>query len=223
MIRLAQIIGSFGLVWLAPVIVLASPPTHGEDATEHGHGGIKWLGDGFLGGPGEDGRTGFLLIILNFVVLLLVLNKILFKNLRSSNAEASDAVRLELERATKARSEAEALFREYETKIAALETEIVDIRAEAKRAAEAEYNRIVADAREQAEKIQTAAVRAGEREALRRRTELENEIVEQALARAEAAIRSTFAAGDQRRLVDAWVDEVAALPKIGNINAGTVN
>jgi NAD(P)-dependent dehydrogenase (short-subunit alcohol dehydrogenase family) len=83
------------------------------------------------------------------------------------------------------------------------------IRTAAKTAAEAEYARIVADAREQAEKIQQAAVRAGEREAARRRTELEHEIVEQALARAEAAIRSTFAAGDQRRLVDAWIDEVA--------------
>ncbi|MFO7563082.1 MAG: ATP synthase F0 subunit B [Enhygromyxa sp.] len=202
-------LSGFVFVWLAPLVALASPP-HGEEAAAHGATpGIKWWGDGFLGGPGADGRTGFLVVLINFVALMLILNKILFKNLRSSNAEASDAIRLELERATKARSEAEALLREYETKIQALESEVADIRAAAKTAGEAEYNRIVAEAREQAEKIEQAAVRAGEREAARRRAELENEIVENALARAEAAIRSSFAAGDQRRLVDAWIDEVA--------------
>ncbi|MCA9685729.1 MAG: VWA domain-containing protein, partial [Myxococcales bacterium] len=48
------------------------------------------------------------------------------------------------------------------------------------------------------------------REAARYRTEIENEIVEQAVARAEAAIRKSFAGADQRRLVDAWVDEVSS-------------
>ncbi|HLT39111.1 MAG TPA: ATP synthase F0 subunit B [Enhygromyxa sp.] len=217
-------LAAFAVVWLAPVLALASPPHGKEHATEHGaeHAeGIKWLGDGFLGGPGADGRTGYLIMLINFVALLLILNKILFKNLRSSNAEASDAVRLELERATKARSEAEALFREYETKLQALETEVADIRAAAKLAAEAEFERIVAEAREQAGKIEQAAIRAGEREALRRRTELENEIAESALARAEAAIRSTFAPGDQRRLVDAWIDEVGKTDI--NSQTGTVN
>ena len=218
MTRFAIKLGSFALVWLAPVIALASPPAHGEGASE---GGIKWWGDGRLGGPGEDGKVGLAVVIINFIVLLLVLNKILFKNLRSSNAEASDAIRLERERATKARSDAEALFREYENKLAALETEVAEIRAEAQRAAESEYKRIVAEARAQAEKIQSAAVRAGELEAARRRAELENEIVEQALARAESAIRSTFAATDQRRLVDAWIDEVAKTDI--TTSAGTVN
>jgi F0F1-type ATP synthase membrane subunit b/b' len=198
---------AFACVYAAPLLALASPPSGG-----HGHGeaepGIKWWGDGFLGGPGADGKTGFALIIINFVVLLWVLNKILFKNLRNNNAQASDVIRLELERATKARSEAEALVKEYEVKLAALETEVVDIREAARVAAEAEHERIVAEAHEQAEKIKQAAVRAGEREGARRRAELEAEIVEHALARAEAAIRSSFGPGDQRRLVDAWIDEV---------------
>jgi F0F1-type ATP synthase membrane subunit b/b' len=208
-------LGSFMAVWLAPLLVLASPPKadKAEAGTEHAaeHAdGIKWLGDGFLGGPGEDGRTGYLLMLINFVVLMLVLNKLLFKNLRSSNAEASDAIRLELDRATKARSEAESLVKEYETKLSALEVEVDQIRAQAKLTAEAEFERIVADAHLQATKIEEAAVRAGEREALRRRAELENEIVESALARAEAAIRSSFGAPDQRRLVDAWITEVGS-------------
>lgn len=209
---------AFALVWLTPLgQVLASPEAGHAEAghAEAGHaaehaGGIKWLGDGFLGGPGADGRTGFLIILINFVVLMLVLEKLLFRNLRRSNAEASDVIRLELERATKARGEAEALVLEYEAKLAALEAEVAEIRAEAKYSAAAEHARILVEAGEQAEKIKLAATRAAEREAARYRVELEREIVDQALGRAETAIRASFGGTDQRRLIDAWVDEVSA-------------
>lgn len=225
-------LAAFAATFAAPLLALASPPHGGEDTTgaagDHltgpdAHGihenEFKWIGDGFLGGPGDDGRTGFLIVLVNFFVLMWILNKILFKNLRASNAEASDAVRLELERATKARSEAEALVKEYEAKLEALEAEVAEIREKAVSAAEAEHERILEEAREQAEKIKEAALRAGEREAARRRAELENEIVDQALAKAEAAIRSSFGGPDQRRLVDAWVDEVSAT-KLGDEHTG---
>ncbi|PRQ03274.1 ATP synthase subunit b, sodium ion specific [Enhygromyxa salina] len=229
-IRPVITVAAFLTVWLGPALsALASPP-HGEAEAGHGaaeaahggaehaaSGGIKWLGDGFLGGPGEDGRTGFLIILINFVALMLVLNKLLFRHLRRSNAEASDAIRLELERATKARSEAEALVKEYEAKLVALESEVVEIRENARTTAEAEHAQILADAHAQAEKIKSAAARAAEREAARYRTELENEIVDEALARAELAIRTSFGGADQRRLVDAWVDEVSA-SEIGRAN-----
>lgn len=170
----------------------------------HGGGGIEWWGDG----PADDGKTAIIILLINFVLLVWVLNNLLFKNLRSSNAEVSDAIRLELEKATSARAAAETLMREYETKLQALESEVADIRAQARASADAEYERILADAREQADKIKTAAERAGEREAARRRAELEREVVDQALERAEKAIRASFGTADQRRLIDAWVDEV---------------
>lgn len=206
-------------VYLAPVIALASPPhaEEGHGAEGHANEGIKWLGDGILGGPGEDGRTGYAILLINFVALLLVLNKLLFRNLKLANAEKSDSIRLELERATKARAEAEALVLEYETKLAALESEIADIRAAAQTAAEAERARILAEAEQQAVAIKAAAERAAEREAARFRVELEREIVEQAMTRAESAIRSSFGAADQRRLVDAWVQEVGST-SIGGTN-----
>lgn len=213
MIRTSQI-AAFLCVWLAPIAqVLASPPSHSTghgDAHAPEHTGIKWLGDGFLGGPGEDGRTGFLIILINFAVLMLVLDRILFRKLRRDNAEKSDRIRLELERATKARSEAESLVREYDTKLTALEVEIESIRAAAAASAEAERERILAEAREAAEAIKRAATRAAERETARMRAELEHEIATQALDRAEAAIRSSINAADQKRLLDAWVSDVGA-------------
>jgi F0F1-type ATP synthase membrane subunit b/b' len=205
-------IAAFACVWLAPLsLALASPPDHAGDAhAPEGGGGIKWLGDGFLGGPGEDGRTGFLIILINFAVLMLVLNKLLFRNLTRANAEKSDSIRLELERATKARAEAEALVQEYDTKLSALEVEVASIRATAIASAEAERKRIIAAAERAAEGIKQAATRAAEREAARVRAEIEREIATQALDRAETAIRSSFGATDQRRLVDAWISDVSA-------------
>lgn len=201
-------LAAFVLSYL-PALVLASPEAHGEHGGE-GRGGV-WIGDFELigDGPGDDGKTAFIILLVNFLVLLFILNKLLFRNLRSSNAEVSDAIRLELQKATDARASAEAMVREYEAKLTALDMEVEEIMTEARRAAAAEASVILADAREQAQKIRDAALKAGEREALRRRHELEREIVDQALSRAEAAIRSSFGASDQRRLVDAWVDEVS--------------
>jgi F0F1-type ATP synthase membrane subunit b/b' len=210
MTKKISLIAAFACVWLAPLTqALASPPSQEHGAAPE-HTGIKWLGDGFLGGPGEDGRTGFLIILINFAVLMLVLDRILFRKLRRDNAEKSDRIRLELERATKARAEAEALLREYDTKLTALEAEVESIRAAATASAEAERTRILREAEEAAEAIKRAAARAAERETARVRAELEREIATQALDRAEAAIRSSINATDQRRLLDAWVADVGA-------------
>ncbi len=207
--RTSSAISAFVCAWAIPQLASASPEAHGGEHGEGGRGGV-WLGDFELigDGPTDDGKTAFIILAINFVLLLFVLERLLFRNLRSSNAEASDAIRLELQKATEARSSAEGLMREYEAKLSALETEIEEIKGEARRTAETEAELIVKEAHEQAKKIRDAAVKAGEREAARRRHELEREIVDQALARAEAAIRSSFGPADQRRLVDAWVDEV---------------
>jgi F0F1-type ATP synthase membrane subunit b/b' len=221
MTRMTSIkLAAFVFVWLgvfmAPLAhALASPPDHGGGHAGHAgddpeHVGIKWLGDGFLGGPGEDGRTGFLIILINFALLMVVLERLLFRNLRRANAEKSDVIRLELDRATKARADAESLAQEYETKLSALEGEVASIRAAATASAEAERKHILAEAERAAEAIKRAATRAAEREAARVRAEIEREIATQALDRAEAAIRSSFGAADQRRLVDSWVADVSA-------------
>lgn len=221
MTRISILVAAFVCTWLAPLThALASPPEHGNAGGEHGGDGIKWIGDGFLGGPGEDGRTGFAIIVINFVALMLVLNKLLFRNLARANAEKSDTIRLELERATKARAEAEAQVLEYDTKLSALESEIVSIRAAATAAAEAERARILAEAERAAEGIKLAAMRAAEREAARYRAELEREIATKALERAEAAIRASFGSADQRRLIDAWVSDVTS-SNLSSVPGGT--
>ncbi|NJL80180.1 MAG: ATP synthase F0 subunit B, partial [Richelia sp. SM2_1_7] len=82
-----------------------------------------WIGDFELigDGPKDDHKTAFIILLVNFLILLFILNRLLFRNLRSSNAEVSDTIRLELQKATDARAAAEGLVREYEAKLTSLD------------------------------------------------------------------------------------------------------
>jgi F-type H+-transporting ATPase subunit b len=213
---------------LGETLAWASPEGghgHEADAAAHGGGhgaahpgGLDYVlsSDFWLHWPTkEDSRTGFLYICINFVVLMFILNKILFKNLVAANRDKSDSIKLDLERASEARSRAEALVAKYESRLAALTDEIAGIRKTAEEQAQKEGERIVAEAKEEAEKIKRSAADAAEREGVRRQREIEAEVVDRAMAKAEQAIRQSFGDADQRRLVDAYVSEIGTADLTG--------
>ena len=68
---------------------VASPAPAGE----HPHG-IKWIGFP----TDEDPRVGFIFVLINFAILLYLLNRILFRPLMASNAKKSDTIREQLDR-----------------------------------------------------------------------------------------------------------------------------
>jgi F-type H+-transporting ATPase subunit b len=208
-----------GLALAAEAAHGAEPDAHGAAAAHGGGhgaahaGGLDYIlsSDFWLHWPTkEDGRTGFLYICINFLVLMFILNKILFKNLVNSNREKSDHIKLELERASEARARAESLVGKYEERLSSLATEVDDIRKNAEEQAKKDGERIVAEAREDAAKMKRAAADSAEREGIRRQREIEAEVVDRAMAKAEQAIRQSFGAADQGRLLDAYVNEVGA-------------
>lgn len=202
----------------APGVAWAfAPAEHGEGGGhggehggghggEHGvhHEGIKWIG----GATEEDPRIGVLFLVINFIALLLVLRVILFKGLRQGHERAREEIKSQLDQATKAREEAESLMAEYKTKLDGLDEELSSIKNDAEAKAKEDYERILEEARAEADKIIASAESAAEREAERRRRQIENEIVDQALARAEDAIRKVFGPNDQRSAIDAYVTEL---------------
>lgn len=177
---------------------------------EHG-GGFKIFG----GAESIGAPTGLIYILLNFFVLFLILNKILFKPLRLRNAAKHERIRTDLERATTARSEAEELVNRCKVRLDKVAIEVEEIRATAKRQAEDEAADILAKARDDAEKIRANAKASVERESLAARRRLEAEVSEHAIARAEASIRESFGADDQARMVDAYVSELGQMGVIG--------
>ena len=97
---------------------------------------------------------------------------------------------------------------EYKTKLDGLDEELSSIKKDAEAKAKEDYDRILVEARAEADKIIASAESAAEREAERRRRQIENEIVDQALVKAEDAIRKVFGPNDQRSAIDAYVAEL---------------
>lgn len=187
---------------LVPTSVLASPPA--APAAHDDHGGIVWLSPIF----GNTGKTGLLWILINFAVLMWILEKLLFSKLRASTALKHDTIKGELDKATAARKEAETVLADVKAKLAGLAAEAKELEADAKSRAEADRKRIVEAAEKEAERIRAAAIATAEREADVRRRQLEAELVDRAIARAEELLRKHFNQSDQARMVDDYVTQV---------------
>lgn len=182
-------------------VMLAAPEAHGD------HSGIEWVTPLF----GHTGKLGLLWSFLNFAVLLWILEKILFKPLRSRTRDKHDTVKAEIDKATAARKEAESVLAEYRGRIDRLDAEIEALLADAKAKAEADRTRIIEAAKREAEQITATATATAEREAAARRRQLEAEIVERAVERAEALLRSKITPADQQGMVDRYVEQLAAV------------
>lgn len=179
-------------------------PEGGHDA---GHGALEWITPVF----GNDGKTGVVWLFLNFAVLMWILNKILFKGLRAKTALKHDTIKAELDKATSARTEAEAILGEYRGRLDRLDGEVDELMADAKRRAESDREAIIEQAKKEAERIKAAAVAAGEREADARRRTIENEVIDRAIDRAGAIIRDKISADDQQKM---FSDYLTSLDKV---------
>jgi F-type H+-transporting ATPase subunit b len=187
---------------LWPLYALAAPAAeHVEPGGEAHGGGIEWITPVF----GHSGKLGLLWMLINFAALMWLLEKLLFSKLRARTRDKHDVAKTELMRATEAREKAEATLAEYETRLSGLEAEIAGLMKDARERAEAERERIVAEAHAEAEQIAASARAAADREAESRRRELEAEVVDRAVARAEAIIREQMGMADQRRMVDDFI------------------
>jgi len=194
-----------------PRIVAAAPEPGAPDAHGAHEGGIQWISPVF----GNTGKMGLLWILINFAVLMWLLEKLLFSKLRAKTAAKSDAIRGELERASLARQQAEGIMTDVRARLAKLDGEVESILAEATARAEADRVRIVEAAQTEAERIKAAAIAAAERDSEQRRRALEAEIVDSAIARAEVMLRGRITAADQGRMVDDFIGQIASTPMPG--------
>lgn len=161
---------------------------------------------------GSKERLGFLWILINFVALALVLEKLIFRRLRTRTVEKHESIRSELDRATAARNEAEILIGELRGRLDGLEDEAERLQRAAREQAEADRKRIIAEAEAEAERIRATAKATAEREAQARIREIESEVVSRAVDKAETLLRQRFSDADQRRMVDDYVASVQTAP-----------
>ncbi|HWB81562.1 MAG TPA: ATP synthase F0 subunit B [Nannocystaceae bacterium] len=197
-------------VWSIASIAMAAPhaaPAHGAEPAAHGGehgGGIEWVTPLF----DSKGKIGLLWMLINFAALMWLLEKLLFSKLRARTAVKHDAIKSELDKAKSARKEAETVLADVRGKLDGLDKTVAEILAEAKSRAEADRKRVLEHAQAEAARIEAAAKASAERDAESRRRQLETEIVDRAIARAEELIRARIDVMDQKRMVDEFVAQV---------------
>lgn len=203
-IRPTARLGALALLALGlalPAVAMAAPEAHGD------HAGIEWVTPVF----GHTGKLGLLWSFINFAILMWLLERMLFKPLRNRTRDKHDAVKSEIDKATAAREQAEGVLSDVRGRLDRLDAEIAELLAKAKAKAEADRARIIEAAKREAEQITAAAHATAEREAAARRRQLEAEIVDRAVARAEALLRSTITPADQRGMLDRYVEQLGAV------------
>ena len=209
------------VVALVPWTVLASPEAqeagHAAESHDGGHGGIELFSPIF----GHDGKIGLVWILINFAVLMWILEKLLFSKLRARTRDKHDTVKEELDKATEAHSEAKKLVEEYREKLAGLTAKAEELMKTARARAESDREQIIEQANREAEQIRESAIAAAEREAAAHRRRLEAEVIDRAVQRAEALIRERIGAPDQRKMVDDYVQRLGGVDFGGNGRAST--
>jgi F-type H+-transporting ATPase subunit b len=163
---------------------------------------------------GEGGTKGWVSTdtfrVMNFVVLVVALVFVLRKPLSQALSSRIKVIKAQLDDLETQKAEAEKQLAEYNDKLAQLEKEAEKIVDDYVRQGNEAKARILKEAEASAEKLQVQARRNIEHEFGQAKLELQREIFEKSLVKAEDIIKSKFTGEDQDRIVDEYLMKVGA-------------
>ena len=150
--------------------------------------------------------------VLDFAGLMLIAVWALKKaNVKGALADRQAGIEKALQEAVEARAAAEKKYAEYSEKLEKANKEVDEIFAAIKKEGELEKERIIAEARELAEKIKSQASNAATQEVLKARAELRDEAARLAIQMAEQTLKDSIKKDDQDRLVKEYLSKVETL------------
>jgi F0F1-type ATP synthase membrane subunit b/b' len=155
-----------------------------------------------------DSPAGWVFRWLNFAIVFGAIAYLIVKKGEPYFRAQAEEISRKIAEGTRAREAAERQRAEVKAKLANLENDVVAMRAESKRDAEAEAQRLRSLAREEAEKIERAAqaeIAAAERSA---RIELKHHAARLAVERAEVLLRQELTPKSEGVLFQAFVQEL---------------
>ena len=170
---------------LLPMLVYAAP-----EGGEHGGGGLISL------------DKSLIIQMLNFLILLAILYRLLYKPLIAKMEERSAAIKTSLEAAEAARAAAAKQQEENAERLRAAYAEAQSIRAAALKEAADEQRKLVDAARREAQQLVASAKAQTESDIRRAREELRREVSDIAIAIAEKLVRKSLRGEEHRRVVD---------------------
>jgi F-type H+-transporting ATPase subunit b len=139
--------------------------------------------------------------MLNFVILLVVLHRVLYKPFIAKMNERTDAIKKSLEEAQAARAEAARQQEENAARQRAALQEAAAIRESALKDAAEEARKQIASAQTQAKKLVDDTRAQMDAEVRRAREELRREVADLATAVAEKLVRKSLREDDHRRII----------------------
>jgi F-type H+-transporting ATPase subunit b len=140
--------------------------------------------------------------MVNFLFLLAILHRFLYKPLLAKMEERTVAIKKSLDAAEAARAEAARQQEENAARLRAAYTEAQAIRAAALKEAGEEQRKLVETARREAQQLVESAKAQMDADVRRAREELRREVSEIAITVAEKLIRKSLRDEDHRRIVD---------------------
>jgi F-type H+-transporting ATPase subunit b len=169
------------------------------------------LGDGVEGPenkPEEPMAAPFVLMLVNFGLLLIILAKFGGPAARKMAETRSDQIKSALEEASALRGKAAAKLAEYEARLGAADAEIAKMVEGMRTDAEAEKQRIAAAAELAAAALKRDAEQRIAAEIERARHELRAEVTAAAIAAAEKILKSKTNAADQQKLFEKFIGDM---------------
>jgi F-type H+-transporting ATPase subunit b len=160
----------------------------------------------FASGGGESGLISLdkslIIQAVNFVILLVLLTKFLYRPLLAKMDARTHAIQKSLDEAQAARAEAQKERDEFAAKIQAAHAEAQGIRATALKDAADEQRRLVDAARGEAARLVASARHEMDQDVRRARQELRQEVADLAIAVSERLIKKSLNDADHRRIID---------------------
>jgi F-type H+-transporting ATPase subunit b len=175
------------------------------EAAHGGHGGPLTL-EGIL--HGEE-RYSFFAAFLNFALLILVLRKLGKQPLAKFLDKRRDDLEQGIKEASEAKLLAEAKYREYAERLERLDDELKKLRSDIETAANAERERILAEAQASATRADADTRALIELQAKQLGADVRREMVASAIEGAREALNSALRPDDQQRIADGYVKAMA--------------
>jgi F-type H+-transporting ATPase subunit b len=209
----------FGVTLLAAAMAMGTAAFAQEHGATPHEGGfhmpdaINWTGvGGEVVHTDEHGREvrsprppPFVGPIVNFAILLVLGYMAVTRSINPSLMARRASVESEIAEAKRLHDEAQAMHAEVTSKLGSLDAEIATLKAQFTAAGESERDRIVAEARSRVERMRADGTATIEQEMKNLREDLRREAIIAATAAAEATVRSSIGADDQRRLADEYL------------------
>jgi F-type H+-transporting ATPase subunit b len=160
-------------------------------------------------GPAEHGESGGLISIdrslvvqiVNFLILLVILQRLLYKPFLAKMEERTATIKKALDEAQAARAEAARQQEENEARLRAAYAEAAAVREQALKEAAEESRKHVAAAQAQSRRLVDDTKAQLDAEVRRARDELRREVSDLAVAVAEKLVHRTLREDDHRRIV----------------------